>query len=95
MCGCLVIGISFLSPRLAMVIAWIFTDWVDQAYGTFIIPLLGLIFLPWTALLWTLAYAIADEVNVLSIFAIVIGLIADISSYAGGAYSGRQYVSQS
>ena len=36
---------------------WVFTDFVDRAYDSFIVPFLGLLFLPWTTLIYSLAYA--------------------------------------
>lgn len=80
-----------MSPRLALGLIWIFTSWVSDAFGTFIVPLLGLIFAPWTALLWTLAYAIGDGVTAWSVIAVIVGVIADASSYAGSAYKGKEY----
>ena len=90
-CGCLFALVAFLSPRLAFILIWIFTSWVEDAFSGFLIPLLGVIFLPWTAFLWVVAYAIAGEVNALSIFALAIGIIADLSTHAGSAYSGRNW----
>ena len=40
--GCLFLLIAALSPRLALILTWIFTPWVDRATGAFIWPLLGL-----------------------------------------------------
>ena len=51
---CLALTAGFLGPRLALFLWWIFDDRVDLAFDSWIWPLLGLIFLPWT----TLAYLV-------------------------------------
>ena len=58
--GCLVLLASLISPRLALALVWIFTDFVDRAYDSFIVPFLGLLVLPWTTLIYALAYARAS-----------------------------------
>jgi hypothetical protein len=45
---CLLALLTGFFPRLGLLCVWIFTNEVDQAYDTFILPLLGLIFLPLT-----------------------------------------------
>ena len=52
---CLALTAGFLGPRIALFVWWIFGNKVDVAFDTWIWPLLGLIFLPWT----TLAYVVA------------------------------------
>ena len=54
--GCLVVLIALVSPRLALVLTWIFTPWVDRAFGPIIWPILGLIFLPLTTLLYVILW---------------------------------------
>ena len=50
--GCIFVLIALFSPRLAVVLMWIFTPWVDRAFDSFFWPLLGLVLLPWTTLLY-------------------------------------------
>jgi len=54
--GCLVVLIALFSPRLALVLTWIFTPWVDRAFGSIIWPILGLVFLPLTTLLYVILW---------------------------------------
>ena len=53
---CLALTAGFLGPRIALFLWWIFGDKVDLAFDTWIWPLLGLIFLPWTTLAYVLAW---------------------------------------
>ncbi|MFQ5966326.1 MAG: hypothetical protein ACE5MI_01800 [Acidimicrobiia bacterium] len=87
MCGCLVALVALFSPRLAIVIIWIFTERVDRAFDGFLLPLLGLVFLPWTTLFYVVAYAPVVGVSGIGWFFVVFGFLADLSSYFSGAYS--------
>ena len=55
--GCLGVLFALVTPRLVMVALWLFTDYLSQAYGGFLIPLIGFFVLPTT----TLAYAVAEH----------------------------------
>jgi len=54
--GCLFALIALVSSRLALALVWIFTPWVDRAFGPIIWPILGIIFLPWTTLMYVLLW---------------------------------------
>ncbi len=86
---CIVALMGLIGPRVAFLFAWIFTNEVDQAFDSFWMKLLGLIFLPWTALFWAIAYAPVQEVSGFGIFLVLLGLVMDIASYTSGVYSRR------
>jgi hypothetical protein len=55
--GCLLAIFGGLFPRLAVVILWIARpERVDAAFSTFLLPLLGIIFLPFATLIYLLLY---------------------------------------
>jgi hypothetical protein len=82
--GCLLVILSMISARLALAVVWIFTTLVDRAFDTFIVPLLGLIFFPWTTLLYVLVWAPRDGVSPFGWFLVALGFIADLGSLFGG-----------
>jgi hypothetical protein len=87
---CFVIILAFLGPRLALLYAWIFTPRVVDAFaGGFWLPLLGLLFLPWTVLGYVLAWSPAGGVTGLGWAVVALGLIFDLSSYGSRAAQGR------
>ena len=90
--GCLVLLASMISPRLALVLVWIFTDFVDRAYDSFIVPFIGLLVMPWTTLIYALAYAPRVGVTGWGWFFVILGVIADLSSWAENARRNREYV---
>ena len=52
-------------------------------------PLLGLLFLPWTTLFYALAYAPVTGVSGFGIFFVLLGVVLDIATYGSGVASRR------
>lgn len=83
--GCLLAIFAGLFPRVGFACLWIFTNDVDQAYDSFIVPLLGLIFLPLTALVYALAWSPVGGVEGIEWLWVALAFVLDLSSYGGGA----------
>lgn len=88
--GCLFLTILLISPRLGVVALWLFTDWVDRAFSGWILPILGIIFLPWTTGLYVLGFVIGDAAAPWGILGAFIGLFLDIALHAGSATMSRR-----
>lgn len=86
---CIVALMSLIGPRAAFLFAWLFTDEVTQAIDSFWMKLLGLVFLPWTALFWAIAWAPLQGVTGFGVFLVLMGFVFDVASYASGVYSRR------
>jgi hypothetical protein len=87
--GCLFILIAILSPRLGIIILWAFTNYVDRAFDTWIWPLLGLILLPWTTLMYILVAAPVGGITFWGWLMVALGLLLDITNHAQ-SYANRQ-----
>ena len=87
--GCLLAVFAGFFPRLALVCLWIFTNDVDRAYDSFIVPLLGLIFLPLTTLVYALAWSPVGGVEGIEWLWVALALVLDLSAYGGGARARR------
>ena|SRR5438309_574401 len=79
-------------PRLALLYVWLFTPLVYRAYDTFIIPLLGIIFLPFTTLMYTLAYIPGVGLTWWGWFLLILGVLLDMGSYGGSVVSNRDRI---
>jgi hypothetical protein len=89
---CFVMVLGLLGPRFAFLYTWIFTERVSLAFsGGWFVPLLGLLFLPWTALVYVLAYAPIGGVSTLGWFFVALGFVADIATYSSRAAQQRYY----
>jgi len=83
--GCLFALLSGFFPRLGLLIVWIFTEEVDQAFDGFILPLLGLIFLPLTTLVYALLWAPLGGVDGIEWFWVVLAFLYAIGALGAGA----------
>lgn len=83
----------FFGPRIASVIWWIINpDRFNDAFSHWIIPVLGILFLPWTTLIYVIVYSAFGGVHGLEWLFLALGLFADLASYGGGGYSRRRTV---
>jgi hypothetical protein len=83
--GCLFWLVALLSPRLALFLLWAFTNYVDRAFAGWFLPLVGLIFLPWTTLLYVLIDVAPGPIHVAGWIVIALGVIIDINAWAQSA----------
>ena len=86
---CLALVAGFLGPRLALFVWWAFGNKVDAAFDTWIWPLLGLIFLPWTTLAYVLAWGPVNAVSGAGWLVVALGFAADIATYRSRAAKNR------
>ena len=89
-CGCLVVLLGSAFPRIALVITWLFTNRVDIAFDGWALPLIGLIFLPYTTFFYVLAYAPIDGVSAIGWVFVAFGMVLDVGSYLGSGKYGRE-----
>jgi CDP-diglyceride synthetase len=85
--GCLLALLAAISPRVALVLVWIFTNLVDRAFEGFLLPLLGLLLLPFTTLIYVLAYQPLVGVTGWGWFFVILAVLVDLGSYGGGVFS--------
>lgn len=87
MCCALTI-LLLLGPRVLNVFWWLFRPaYWNEAFTSMIWPILGIIFVPWTTLMYMLLYR--GGITGFEWIWIGLGLAADIASYGGGAYGNR------
>src|SRR6266705_1881555 len=81
---------SFLA-RLALLFVWILTPLVNRAFhGGWILPLLGIIFLPITTLVYALVYYISGSVTGWGWLWVVLALLLDLAAHSYPARSTMQ-----
>ncbi len=87
--GCCLFAVLLAgAPRLAFLLWWIVQPHRMQlTFGTFIWPLVGLIFVPWTTIMYVLVYP--GGINGLDWLWLGLALAIDVSTYAGN-YRARQ-----
>jgi hypothetical protein len=81
---CLFAVFALLTPRLLIVVLYVFTGWFTGIFQSLLWPLLGLIFLP-TTLLWYTAvhHWFGGQWSLWPIVGLIVALMIDVSP-AGG-----------
>jgi hypothetical protein len=89
---CAFASLVLLGPRFVGAMWWLIqpTRWSVAFNGSWLWPVLGLLFLPWT----TLMFVIVSPGGVVGFEWVWIGLavFADIASYSGSAYGNRDRI---
>ncbi len=89
---CLIFIFALLFPRVILVATWIVNPtFILDAYNGWVLPLIGLVFLPMTTLAY--AWAVTFEGGAASIAGIVVvalGVLYDLGSHGGGTTGMRE-----
>jgi hypothetical protein len=90
---CFFTTLVLLGPRFASLIWWLINPFrFSAAFSSVIWPILGIIFLPWTTLMYLIVWSPATGIVGLDWLWLGIAVVADIGSYAGGGYGNRNRI---
>jgi hypothetical protein len=82
-----------LGPRAAVLIWWLINPLrFTAAFSTFILPLLGFLFLPWTTLMYLVVWSPVFGVTGFDWVWLGLAFLTDIVSLTGGAYGNRDRI---
>jgi hypothetical protein len=81
--GCLIgLAIAF-APRIMLILAWLFgSRWDEVWQGNWLMPLLGIIFLPYTTVMYLLVWNSVTGISGWDWIWIILGVVLDISKWA-------------
>jgi hypothetical protein len=79
--GCLVVLLALLSPRVAIIAIWLFSNLLDRAYESWLVPFIGFFLLPWTTLAYAVMYSSENRVYGFEWFIVGLAFIFDLSAY--------------
>ena len=90
---CFITSLFLLGPRFATLIWWLINPLrFSAAFSSFIWPALGIIFLPWTTLMYLIVWSPVTGVYGLDWLWLVLAVLADLGAYAGGGYGNRDRI---
>ncbi len=82
---CLVALFALLAPRVVSVVLWLFTNFFERAFGhSFLLWVVGVIFLPFTTLAYAWAVNSAGGVRGGFVIVMIVAVLIDLSSWEGG-----------
>ncbi len=87
---CLLLILVLAFPRVVLALLFFFSTYLERAYHSLLIPLLGFLFLPLTTLTYawiTNQHQALDGVNLILL---IIAVIVDIGGLGGGEYHRRR-----
>jgi hypothetical protein len=90
---CLVAILMLFSARLAGVLWWLLEPnrWELAFNGSWLWPVVGLIFLPWFTIMWV-AVAPTGNPNGIDFMWLGLALLGDFISYSGSGYGNRDRI---
>ena len=89
-CACLLAMGAAVAPRLIFIIMWIVGDRISMAFDSWIWPLLGVIFLPYTTIMYVLVWS-PTGVTGWDWLWVALGVLLDVMKW-GQIYNNRQEV---
>ena len=82
-------ALVFFGPRLGILVWWLISPvYINNAFNTWIWPLLGIIFAPWTLLMYLIIYP--GGIVGFDWIWLGLGVLFDVLSYGGGGYSNKE-----
>jgi hypothetical protein len=81
---CMLAALSVFGPRLAFLVYWLIPYGqlkITAAFNGWVVPLLGLIFMPWT----TFVYSMVFPVFGFDWFWLALAIVADLGAYGASA----------
>ena len=82
---CLVLIIFVAFPRLALVLLFFFSNYLERAYHGLLLPLLGFLFLPLTTLAYAWMANTGRPTTGLNLIILIVAVVIDLGGLGGGA----------
>ena len=88
--GCLVLIVFLAFPRIALVLLFVFSNYLQRAYHDLLLPLLGFLFLPLTTLVYAWMVNTRMPIAGINLLILVIAVVIDVGGLGGGEYHRRR-----
>ncbi len=87
--GCFLALLALISPRLVLVVLWLFGDVLTRAFDSWLVPVLGFFLLPWTTVAYVAFWDWGPGRHVTGIewFFVVLAFLTDLGAFEGGRRS--------
>ena len=90
---CALAFLGILGPRALIVFWWLIDParWALIFNNQILLPALGLVFLPWTTVMYVLAWT-PTGVPLFGWLLILLGVVLDVGTYGGGAFGNKDQI---
>ncbi len=86
---CLLVILLLLFPRVALVLIFLFSNYLQHAYHNLLIPLLGFVFLPLTTLAYAWMINTHMPIEGINLLILIVAVIVDVGGLSSGEYHRR------
>lgn len=86
---CLLLILFLAFPRIALVLLFLFSNYLERAYNGLILPLLGFLFLPLTTLAYAWMTNSRQPIAGVNLLILIIAVVIDVGGLGGGEYHRR------
>jgi hypothetical protein len=87
---CLLLILFLAFPRIALVLLFLFSNYLQRAYHGSLLLLVGFLFLPLTTLAYAWMANTGRPTTGINLIILIIAVVIDLSSLGGGAYRRRR-----
>jgi hypothetical protein len=88
---CLIVILLVAFPRIALLLIFFMSDYLQRAYLGLLIPLLGFLFLPLTTLVYAWMTNSHQPMAGVNLLILLIAVIVDLGGLGGGEYHRRRW----
>jgi hypothetical protein len=88
--GCLFLICFLAFPRVALLLLFFFSNYLERAYHGLLLPLLGFLFLPLTTLAYAWMVNSGQPTVGINLLILVIAVVIDLGGLGGGEYHRRR-----
>jgi hypothetical protein len=86
---CLLLILVLAFPRIALVLLFFFSNYLQRAYHGLLLPLLGFLFLPLTTLAYAWMVNTRQPIEGINLLILVVAIVIDVGGLGGGEYHRR------
>jgi len=87
---CLLVILVAFFPRIALVLLFFFSNFLERAYHGLLIPLLGFIFLPLTTIVYAWMVNTGHALAGINLIILIVAVIIDLGGWGGGYHRSRR-----
>lgn len=88
---CLLLIVFLAFPRIALVLLFFSSNYLQRAYHGLLLPLLGFLFVPLTTLAYAWMTNTRQPMAGINLLILIIAVVIDLGGLSGGAYHRRRW----
>lgn len=88
--GCLLVIVFLAFPRIALVLLFLLSNFLERAYDGLLLPLLGFLLLPLTTLVYAWMVNTRQAVAGINLLILIVTVVVDLGGLSGGEYHRRR-----